>query len=143
MKEFAQMMVKDHAAYLDKVQKFTDEKGLSRGESRPENLRQPKEEKRPIIEEAKGDEPKEQYVGFRGDKHAAMEQIGKLGRRNASANDERSAQQYEGCEFDMAYVGQQIATHTQMLANLKAMEENTSGEFQTVVKEASKPPKTT
>jgi len=138
VKEFAQMMVKDHSAYLEKVQKFTDEKGQPVAGADRKTFDNPTEEKRPIIEDAKSDQPKEQHVGFRGDKHAAMEKIGKRAGELHLQMTKDLLNKYQGRDFDMAYVGQQIAAHTQMLANLKAMEENTSGEFQTVVKEGTK-----
>jgi predicted outer membrane protein len=140
VKEFAQMMVKDHSAYLAKVQKFTDEKGQPvAGADRKTFETTPVEEKRPAIEEdAKIGDAKEQKVGFRGDKHAAMEKIGKRAGEIHLQMTKDLLNKYQGRDFDMAYVGQQIAAHTQMLANLKAMEENTSGEFQTVVKEGLK-----
>jgi len=139
VKEFAQMMVKDHSAYIAKVQKFTDEKGQPVAGTDKKTFDQPKEEKRPVIEEeAKDSELKEQTVGFRGDKHAAMEKIGKRAGEIHLQMTKDLLNKYQGHEFDMAYVGQQIAAHTQMLANLKAMEENTSGEFQTVVKDGVK-----
>jgi predicted outer membrane protein len=139
VKEFAQMMVKDHSAYLAKVQKFTDEKGQPVAGADRKTFDAPAEEKRPAIEEdAKIGEPKEQKVGFRGDKHAAMEQIGKRAGEIQLQMTKDLLNKYQGQEFDMAYVGQQIAGHTHMVATLKAMEENTSGEFQTVVKEGLK-----
>ncbi len=42
---------------------------------------------------------------------------------------------YQGRAFDMAYVGDQIAAHIDMLSTLKAMKENTTGEFSKVVEE--------
>jgi len=138
VKEFAQMMVKDHSAYLEKVAKFTDEKAHNVAGADRKTFDDQNEEKRPIIEKAQTDEPKEQSVGFRGDKHSAMEKIGKRAGELHLQMTKDLLNKYQGRDFDMAYVGQQIASHTQMLANLKAMEENTTGEFQTVVKEGAK-----
>jgi predicted outer membrane protein len=139
VKEFAQMMVKDHSAYITKVQKFTDEKGQPVAGADRKTFDTPAEEKRPIIEEETKGDKKEQTVGFRGDhKHAAMEKIGKrAGELNLQLTKDL-LNKYQGHEFDMAYVGQQIVAHTHMLANLKAMEENTTGEFQMVVKDGIK-----
>lgn len=43
---------------------------------------------------------------------------------------------YKGSEFDMAYIGQQIAAHTMMLANLEAFKDKGDREFQQVVQKA-------
>lgn len=139
VKEFAQMMVKDHSAFLAKVEKFTDEKNQSVAGPDRKTFDEPKEEKlADIKEESKSDQPQEQQAGYRGDKHAAMEKIGKRAGELHLQMTKDLLNKYQGFEFDMAYVGQQIAAHTQMLATLKAMEESTTGEFQSVVKEGAK-----
>jgi predicted outer membrane protein len=139
VKEFAQMMVKDHMAFLAKVEKFTDEKSQPVAGTDRKTFDTPSEEKRPIIKnEPKTDEPQEQRVGFRGDKHAAMEKIGKRAGEIELQMTKDLLNKFQGHEFDMAYIGQQIAGHTHMVATLKAMEEGTSGEFQAVVKEGAK-----
>ena len=132
VKQFAQKMVKDHTAYLQKLQKFTDEKerpiaGIERKTEEPRTAQTQPEQK-----------VEERVAGFRGDdhgKHATMEKIGKKAGELHLKMTKELLNEYQGRDFDMAYIGQQIAGHTQMLANLKAMEENTTGEFQTVVKE--------
>jgi len=139
VKEFAQMMVKDHSAFLAKVEKFTDEKGQSVAGADRKTFDEPKEAKPAITKsDATNDQPKEQTVGFRGDKHAAMEKIGKRAGEIELQMTKELLSKFQGHEFDMAYVGQQIAGHTHMVATLKAMEEGTSGEFQAVVKEGVK-----
>lgn len=138
VKEFAQMMVKDHSAFLAKVEKFTDEKSQPVAGADRKTFETPSEEKRPVIEDAKTDQPQEQRVGFRGDKHATMEKIGKRAGEIELQMTKDLLSKFQGHEFDMAYVGQQIAGHTHMVATLKAMEENTSGDFQAVVKEGAK-----
>jgi len=138
VKEFAQMMVKDHSAFLAKVETFTDEKGQAVAGADRKTFDTPSEEKRPVIEDAKTDQPNEQRVGFRGDKHATMETIGKRAGEIQLQMTKDLLNKYQGHEFDMAYVGQQIAGHTHMVATLKAMEENTTGDFQAVVKDGVK-----
>jgi predicted outer membrane protein len=138
VKEFAQMMVKDHSAFLAKVEKFTDEKGQPVAGADRKTFEDPTEEKRPVTEKSKESQPKEQQVGYRGDKHAAMEKIGKRAGEIELQMTKDLLNTFQGHEFDMAYVGQQIAGHTKMLATLKAMEEGTSGEFQAVVKQGVK-----
>jgi predicted outer membrane protein len=44
-------------------------------------------------------------------------------------------EEYQGQDFDMGYLGQQIIAHVEMLATLKAMENHGTPEFQQVVKE--------
>lgn len=44
-------------------------------------------------------------------------------------------EEYQGQDFDMGYLGQQIVAHVEMLATLKAMENHGTPEFQQVVKE--------
>jgi predicted outer membrane protein len=132
VKQFAQKMVKDHTEYLQKLHKFTDEKeqpiaGLER-----------RTEDRTTAQTPPAQKVEERVAGFRGDdhgKHATMEKIGKKAGELHLQMTKELLNKYQGHEFDMAYVGQQIAAHTQMLANLKAMEEHTTGEFATVVKE--------
>lgn len=132
VKQFAQKMVKDHTEYLQKLHKFTDEKeqpiaGIER-----------KTEDRTTAQTPPAQKVEERVAGFRGDdhgKHATMEKIGKKAGELHLQMTKELLNKYQGHEFDMAYVGQQIAAHTQMLANLKAMEEHTTGEFATVVKE--------
>ncbi len=130
VKQFAQKMVKEHTALIQKLQKFTDEREtpIAGTESR--------EQQRP--ETQPGQRVEERVAGFRGDNeaaHAAMEKIGKKAGEIHLKMTKELLNEYQGQEFDMAYIGQQISAHSQMLANLKAMEEHTTGEFQTVVKE--------
>lgn len=150
VKQFAQKMVKDHTEYLQKLQKFTDEKehtvaGTDQKKSQDDIANRSATDQRKTDEnraQAQGDQKIEERVaGFRGDdkhkhgKHATMEQIGKEAGKLHLQMTKELLNKYQGHNFDMAYVGQQIAAHTQMLANLKAMEEHTTGEFGTVVKE--------
>lgn len=139
VKEFAQMMIKDHMDFLAKVEKFTDEKAQPVAGANRKTFDTPSEEKRPNIkEEPKTSQPQEQRVGFRGDKHAAMEKIGKRAGEIELQMTKELLSTFQGHEFDMAYIGQQIAGHTHMVATLKAMEEGTTGDFQAVVKEGAK-----
>ena len=47
-----------------------------------------------------------------------------------------SLQRYNGQDFDMAYLGLQIATHQQMLAGLQAIQDAGSQQFQQLVRQA-------
>ncbi len=44
---------------------------------------------------------------------------------------------YKGSEFDMAYIGQQIAAHTMMLADLQAFKDKGDQDFQQVLQKAT------
>lgn len=133
VKQFAQQIVKDHTAYLQKLQEFTDKKlQITSTEQTFKNDDQPKTAQTP------NEQPGEERVaGFRGDpnKHSTMEKIGERAGEIHLQMTKELLNNYQGHAFDMAFVGDQISAHTRMLANLKAMEEHTKGEFATVVKE--------
>lgn len=51
---------------------------------------------------------------------------------------QRELGQKQGAEFDMAYVGQQIVMHTQMLAKLQASQQFASGDIRTLIGELTR-----
>ena len=140
VKEFAQRMVKAHTDYWKKLSKFAKEPPPDLTRSGPQTS--PNQPNRQTANNTQNQTPKNEntvnrQVGFRGHKHATMEEIGKRAGELKIQMTKDLLKKYQGHEFDMAYLGDQIAAHIDMLANLKAIEESTTGEFAKVVKEGA------
>jgi predicted outer membrane protein len=67
--------------------------------------------------------------------HDAMQKIMQKIAKNELAMTKEVLMRYEGQDFDMGYLGQQILAHTQMLAKLYALQDQGTPEFQTAVKD--------
>jgi len=55
---------------------------------------------------------------------------------NCTRNLREKLQEKQGAEFDMAYIGSQIAMHNEMLSSLEVLKNQTSGQLRQVVQEA-------
>ncbi len=132
VKDFAQRMIKAHTGFWNKLSKFTNEKEQTlTATDRPIFQKEFHAPGKPNENAA----PVKRRVGFRGNKHPTMDEIGKRAGQMKTQMTKELLKKYEGRDFDMAYLGDQIAAHISMLATLKAIEESTTGEFQKVVKE--------
>ncbi len=152
VKQFAEQMVKAHTQCQQKLEKFTgqrfgsqasDTRGEARNTFEEVDRDAPKKPARTdIARNERPDADDETTVtrraGFRGDKHATMEQIGKAACDARLKLTRDLLSEYQGRDFDMAYIGQQIASHINMVAQLQAIEQHTTGEFNEVIKEGVK-----
>lgn len=153
VKQFAEQMVKEHTQCQQKLEKFTgpgyrSHASADDAEPRTTFNETPKADRKKAVgtDVARNERPDTddddaattRRAGFRGDKHGTMEQIGKAACDARLKLTRELLTEYQGREFDMAYIGQQIASHINMVAQLEAIEKNTTGEFNKVVKEGAK-----
>lgn len=123
VKQFAGKMVEDHSAMLKRLQQFMPE--LSAAEV--EQSAAPRPATDPV------DENGRREVRQARRNHGPLLQIA----RQAAANELQMTRdlldQYQGQDFDMGYLGQQICAHTKMLACLHAMKNQGDAAFQQTV----------
>lgn len=153
VKQFAQMMIKDHTAYLQKLSQFAPNVTVMLQDgsaSRPSQVGAT-----PIADRQAQTDPARQQP--QTDLNREQGQTGSdrrnvLGQRDAAAGQSSGQEiseiqfeqevgkeclnmtkemltKHEGTNFDHAYLGQQIVAHTRMLATLKGLESSASGEM--------------
>lgn len=134
VKEFAQMLVKDHSKFIQKLQQLAgDETATTR--SQPGERTQPAGNREAVSQNAA-----EQNAANRAiDSNSAVDQLLALEKQIVercaqSARDE--LQQKQGAEFDKCYVGSQIGGHMQMLAALEVLSQQGPEQIQQIAQEA-------
>jgi predicted outer membrane protein len=116
VRAFAQKMIDDHTAALEKLKQFMPQANTAQSTDRKDE---------------KTDAQKKQWANQH---HDPMQQLMQKVAKNELAMTKEVLMRYEGADFDMGYLGQQIMAHTQMLAKLYAMQDQGSPQFQTTVK---------
>lgn len=125
--EFADMMVKDHEAFLAKLQKFSPNAGKgSLDSSVPENKTTARE----------GQPAARQTTAFRGDANGLdfMQIHREMAQQCITSAKKGLSDKKEG-EVDACYIGWQIATHGMMKDKLTVLERHASGELAQVLAE--------
>jgi predicted outer membrane protein len=118
VREFAQTMVKDHTAFIAKLNKFTGHQNQvdRTGEVRTGEVRS-----------TTGARPQA------GSGHDAMADLHRKSAELGLSMTKQMLSQYEGQDFDMGYLGQQCVAHTQMLACLTAAKGLGPQDFQATI----------
>jgi predicted outer membrane protein len=139
VKEFAQTLVKEHENLCRTIEKLQTSKGYaSKGENSTDNRPGQTAQKRPgqpgrptgTTEQAGNvDSDSQGLVG-------KLEMIAEKSSKNQLEMAKEMLQKHEGSDFDMAFVGLQIASHIQAVAELNALQGVGSKEMQEVVKQA-------
>lgn len=119
VREFAQMMVKDHTAAIAKLQKFAgsgNQAAPQTGAVRPRNT-----------------------TGARQQANSGHDGMMDFHRKSCQlelAMTKQMLSRYEGQDFDMGYLGQQMVAHTKMLACLTTAKDYGPEDFQKTIEEA-------
>jgi len=131
VKSYAEMLVKDHMGLNEKLSKFL-----------------PVYAEKPMIGEnrlsvAAGEEAGETRTSASssGNIDSTYSRLYEVCRKASGFKQEQCEQMmsdYSAEQLDMAFVGSQMVGHQMLLAELKAIEASTSGEFQSLVREAKK-----
>lgn len=138
-KEAAQSMIDDHEKFVAKLRKFASKDQsfeLRAGKSSKDGVKQVGG-----TDEDRKQNPATTAAGTTRMGHGLHDRMFAMAHQ---AHEEclRLTQeclgQYEGKEFDQAFLGQQVGMHIGMMAKLKAAEGNVSPEFQQVIKEGQK-----
>jgi predicted outer membrane protein len=143
VKQFAQMMVRDHQQSAEKLRKFalhdvgtlTPSRGVAatdRGTADPANR-----EGRPS-RDARAEQPGrvERQAGFAaGSLNEELYQIERKAAQECLRLTQECLNKEQGEDFDKAFIGQQIGMHIGMLAKLTASEQHVSPELRQVVRE--------
>ncbi|TWT91887.1 DUF4142 domain-containing protein [Neorhodopirellula pilleata] len=112
VKQFAQTLVQDHQACQQKLKQLTNMKSATKATS-------PTTVGSPMVPQA-------------------LCQVVDQASENALMMIKEMLSNYEGQDFNMAFLGQQSVAHTMMLAELKAIESTGPNELQSVAQEMSK-----
>jgi predicted outer membrane protein len=121
VKQFAERMVEAHTKYQGKLKQF-----MPQADSQEDAAVDPQPD-------AQAATAKRRQANRN---HGALMQVGIQTSKNKLALTKQMLEKYEGQDFDMGYLGQQIIAHIDMLATLHAMEKRGTPEFQQVVKQA-------
>lgn len=159
VKQFAQMLIRDHQQLNEQLQKLGSE-GQSTERSSQTTRAQGQEQRREATTERRADrserrEARAERTEIRRDTEESGDRARGLRRSGASQQvpqqltqlTQQAAQKHlqmakqmlqekQGQEFDAAFVGMQIAGHTWLLAELQAMQDAGSSEFQQVARQA-------
>lgn len=126
VKAFAQKMIQDHQQMNQQLQGLSS--GQRQGQSGQRSTAQATSPTQPSLAASSG--------------QGELQQLTQLTQRAAETHlkmVKQMLQQYQGQDFDMGYLGQQIAAHTHMLAHLQAIKASGnvgSQEFQQLVSKA-------
>jgi predicted outer membrane protein len=134
VREFAAMMIKDHSEFITKLQKFAG-RGAASGAPRANG-------------EVQGAAPREGAAPATGRTQASarpqavakgqFSPMFELGRKSSQlklAMTKQLLSKYEGQDFDMGYLGQQIGAHVEMLACLTVAKEVGPEDFRQLIDE--------
>lgn len=111
VRQLAQQMLDDHTAAGEKLKQFM-----------------------PKVQ-ANADQSTAQENQSAHQHHDAMQKLMQKVAKNELNMTKEVLMRYEGQDFDMGYLGQQILAHTQMLAKLYAMQDQGTPEFQSTLKD--------
>jgi predicted outer membrane protein len=142
VRKFAQSIIDDQTKLSDQLQRFAGEQGAGRGGNQPggTSATQPATPGSPVTQpgrEAPGQTA--QAGGAPGESWKAMS-IDTIRRDVADqvvASIERELAQYQGADFDKAYLGQQFWGHVEAIAAAKAGGKHLSNDLRQVVEQSA------
>ena len=144
VKEFAQMLIKDHQQAIQKLQALAGAQGAGRAAQRPgANGQIDAQATTPTTERPRQalnqDADPSQTATRPAGQNNALNQLLELDRQITQRCQElvrEELQAKNGPEFDMCFVGAQIGSHTHMLAALDVIGQRSQGELRQFVQEA-------
>lgn len=133
LKQFTQMIIQDHQAFLQKLEQQHGQQG------RQGQVNQPGQQ--PGQADAARAGRTQQGLGAAGQMQGQqvpqqLVQIMDQAHQNCLKMTKDMLQEHEGKDFEMAFLGHQIVTHTNMIAELKAIESAGPSELQPLVQQA-------
>jgi predicted outer membrane protein len=151
VKQFAEQMVQDHTQFLSKLAPYAGMNASPTADGTPttqdqsstraNETNQTAQRANPDRQPALSVEPGRQGASVRTIRQgggAELEQLANIERTAAQqclAMTTAMLQEKQGAQFDRCYVGQQIGAHVAMLAKLKAIEPQVSGDLQQLVRD--------
>lgn len=146
VQEFADMMIKDHQAFLTKLNKFApeatgDANWLNSSESPDDRTTQAKDrDDRTVANSAQPQASGRQTTAFRGDMNANVDflQIHREVARECLQSAREGLKEKNESEVDACFVGWQIASHGMMKNKLTVLERHATGELAEVLAEGRK-----
>ncbi|MEX2168666.1 MAG: DUF4142 domain-containing protein [Pirellulales bacterium] len=153
VKEFAQMMIKDHQKAISQLEQFAPQqvslkleaqaneagtRGRTRVARPEQDQAQPQEQATRRDPQFQGRTTTDQTVEAGGQQGDVMKQALKMQKEIAQqclALTQRELSEHEGQKFDQAFVGQQIGAHIGMLAKLSGSDQFASAELQQVLQQ--------
>jgi predicted outer membrane protein len=144
VKEFAQMLIKDHQQAIQKLQALAGAQGAPRTTQRPgTNGQSDAQATTPATErprQALNQDADPSPTATRpAGQNNALNQLLELDRQITQRSQEMVREELQaksGPEFDMCFVGAQIGSHTHMLAALDVIGQRSQGELRQFVQEA-------
>ena len=140
VKQFAQTMIDHHGQYLNDLKQFsprgeTNQPGQPGNEAAANRDNAAAAPDNRAARTAPGDAEANtrSRPGQRGGQ-GELNQVRDTAAKYKLSLTKQMLEEYQGQDFDMGYLGQQIVAHIEMLAKLKAMENHGSPEFQQTVK---------
>jgi putative membrane protein len=149
VKQFAQMLISDHQAAIQKLQRLTN---TPAGTNRSQGVQQTSYEgqistsQQPTGQQVTGQQPtgtttvRAQTDRMRaGDGGGEIQQLAALEKRigeRAKQSLREKLEAKQGAEFDQCFVGSQIASHMHMLAGLEVLAESNAGELSQYAQES-------
>lgn len=148
VKQFANMMAKEHAAANEQLRPFladyspepitstgTDTTAIDRDQAK-----KPADRGSEITKAQAGDKPAREQTetSFREASAAPYSSLFEVCESAHAFHMEQCKEMLgakTGAEFDKAFIGSQVAAHMAILAELKALEKHSGGEFQSLVRE--------
>jgi len=143
VKQFAQMLIKDHQQAIQKLQALAGTQGGPRTSQRPATNGQFDTQQQPATERSRQtlnqDADQSLTANRAGGQNDALNQLLELDRQITQRCQEMVREELQaksGPEFDYCFVGAQIGSHTHMLAALDVIGQRTQGELRQFVQEA-------
>jgi len=144
VKQFAQMLIKDHQQAIQKLQALAGAQGAARTSQRPgANGQFDAQATTPATERPRQalnqDADPSLTANRSGTQNDALNQLLELDRQITERCQDlvrEELQAKRGPEFDMCFVGAQIGSHTHMLAALEVIGQRSQGELRQFVQEA-------
>jgi predicted outer membrane protein len=145
VRKFAQSIVNDQTNLNNQLQRFVSEQGTEQGNNPSGNSSatqpaQPRTPGTPVTQPGREAGSTAQAGGARGDsswKATSLDTIRRDVANQVVASIERELAQYQGADFDRAYVGQQFWGHVEFVAAAKAGGKHLSNDLRQVVEQAA------
>ena len=138
VKQLAQTLIQDHQAFNQTLQQHASRSQLGQSQTSSESNVTTGNQPGTQSQQHRGQQPGERMTA--SPENTVPRQLCQIGEQacdNALKMTKDMLNQYEGQDFDMAFLGQQMVAHTMLLAELQAIESSGPQELQPIVQQAS------
>jgi predicted outer membrane protein len=148
VKQFAQMLIRDHQQAVQKLQQLAGPQGADRTSQTPGARSQFDTQQTTATTERPGQSPNQRAIQTQNQSLTAERQGGQSGALNelialdrqitdrATEMVREELQAKSGPDFDQCFVAAQIGSHTHMLAALEVIDQKAQGQLKQVIQEA-------